>query len=79
MTDKLTSWFKGKVKPAVNGVYETDPRGYQTRCFQHWDGEFWGIACTSPRDAARVCHRNTRSIFQNDKWRGLASNPKDSK
>ena len=79
MDQTLTRWFPGKTKPVRIGIYETDPRGYSTRCFQYWSGEFWGMACTNPLTANKSGHRNRPSSCQNDKWRGLTVNPKGIK
>lgn len=67
----LTPWFPGDVKPVRPGVYETDARGSRLRCFQHWNGRFWGMACKT-LDGAEL-YADDSSNYQDDKWRGLAS------
>lgn len=71
---KLTPWFPGHVKPARAGVYETDSRGHSQRCYQYWSGSVWGFSEKSPFMAAQF-QIGDASIFQNDKWRGLACEP----
>jgi hypothetical protein len=75
-TPKLTPWFPGHIKPVRPGVYETDNQGGRGKCFQHWDGKRWGYACTTAKRAAVYNEPDYKSAWQDDKWRGLAEEPK---
>jgi hypothetical protein len=67
---KLTPWFPGHIKPTRHGVYQN---GGPT-VYQHWNGKAWGYASHTPEGAA--AQAGMESIFQNDRWRGLAEDPK---
>lgn len=73
MSEQLTDWFPAHVKPARPGVYETDEVNTGERCYQFWNGEFWGYASSTPAEAAEASH--LKSMFQDDKWRGLSVKP----
>ncbi len=62
---KVTDWFPASVNPVHVGVYETDTDG----CFQHWNGKWFGLFSHSPQEAFK--ERKVKSMFQEDKWRGL--------
>lgn len=72
MSKKLTPWFPPHVKPVHKGVYETTSPS-ETRVFQYWGGEFFGLTATSVDDAMRFPHEKSR--WQDDAWRGLAKKP----
>jgi len=67
---KLTPWFPADVKPVRDGVYKT-AHGYQ-----FWSGKFWG-GWSSTKEIA-YCNRFMWSSAQQDKWCGLASDPKEA-
>ena len=69
---KMTPWFVNGEKPARVGVYEVGEDGHR-RWFQHWNGRWWGYFDTNPKDAQRFGRR--QSMYQNFRWRGLASKP----
>lgn len=74
----VTQWFGRGVEPERIGVYESgtyELRGGQIvgGLFQFWNGKFWGMVEDSVKDAYR--HRNYRSSFQEEYWRGLVSKP----
>lgn len=74
--DKLTPWFPGEVKPVRQGVYQQKSGFGDSIGYQFWDGRQWCGWCKTPdgaendRGAADIRH-------QNDRWRGLAQDPKD--
>lgn len=71
MSQKLTPWFSGDVKPVRVGVYRTkQPDG--SLFFNKWDGKQWfyGYA-DAPRDASRYV-LPARLLKC---WRGLAQKP----
>lgn len=73
---KLTEWYPGHIKPSRVGVYQQfcgNHIGYQL-----WDGKYWRGWWSNPIDAAESQWTPGKE-FQNDKWRGLAVNPKKGK
>ncbi len=77
MAEKLTTWFPGGIKPKRKGVYQ---QLFGTRGkvgYQYWDGRQWYSWCERPEHAQNKIP--AANCFQNDKWRGLSSNPKDTK
>ena len=72
---KLTPWVPGHIKPVRPGVYETQGKVLALVSeFQHWNGRFWGMVGESVAEAANKA--NAMSVYQDDKWRGLAEEPK---
>lgn len=71
---KLTPWFPGHIKPVRPGVYQ-QMSGSGTRLgYQRWDGERWFSWHATPAGAASAVFA-VMGEFQNDPWRGLASDP----
>lgn len=71
---KLTPWFDARQVPARVGVYETRTAGHPESCgYQYWAGRFWSTF------SANVYHafndRDSESFYQDNEWRGLASDP----
>lgn len=74
---KMTPWFPPKKKPFRHGVYQTEDDFDRTPAqfgYQYWNGRYWGQFCDTPMRAAS--YANWRSMFQDNHWRGLASEPK---
>lgn len=70
---KLSQWHYGKVKPVHVGVYETDSEANGDRkCYQYWDGTYWGWCCKNPDDYLP----NSTSRYQNPHWRGIVKDEK---
>lgn len=72
---KLSQWHDADTKPVHVGVYETDASSYlhhSKKCFQHWNGQFWGLYSFYEQLAERVSYKNKNSKYQHVKWRGLA-------
>lgn len=76
MKEKMTPWFDADVKPVRRGLYECSRLEYRTRVTRrlHWNGRIWTYAADIPygmRTGQIAC------MFKrdNDKWRGLATNP----
>lgn len=70
---RLTRIFPPNIKPVHIGVYSTTSRrscGF--RIYQHWNGESWGMTCSTIDEALREGTHIFRhsSIFQNNYWRG---------
>lgn len=72
MSQKLTPWYPGHIKPARPGVYETQLVGGGCR-YQHWNGRWWGLLSWTPENAANLA--SWPSEFQSNDWRGLAEKP----
>ena len=78
MSERLTEWFDGAVKPALPGVYQC--RGMMIRyvdTYQYWDGKRWGYWSNTPRGAFK--DRRLLSARQQPEWRGLAEDPSAAK
>ena len=74
---KKTDWFPGDVKPVRVGVYEQkNPIGQLG--YQRWDGSSWYFWCSTVFKA-QLATMKAGDSFQNDPWRGLASDPKGKK
>ena len=70
---KLTPWFPGDITPFRVGVYE---RLYPDHSFgyAYWDGRLWGCGGSTPALAQQ--YRNSKSVWQDLIWQGLAKEPK---
>jgi hypothetical protein len=68
---KFTPWFSWSVKPVRVGVYQR--LIWCELKFSKWDGHFWMMV--SPTSAHADRHTEP-SLFQDQLWRGLASDPK---
>ena len=77
MGKKLTPWFSGHIKPARKGLYQTMNRLTNSTGYQHWDGTVWG--CFGDGKLSALRYANLASNYQDKAWRGLSSNPKDTK
>ena len=79
MSTELTPWFPGHIEPAHIGVYEIEDAVstlLRRKCFQFWDGNHWGMCCSTKEEAALPVNATYHSIFQDSIWRGLAKAPK---
>lgn len=75
MNEELTPWFNGmKHKPARPGVYMLLSGGMGLIGYQFWDGQKWGVWCSTAHGAAISGGGHAHSYHQDD-WRGLAHNP----
>lgn len=70
MSEKLTPWFSGDVKPARSGVYVRD-LGFAV-LYAMWNDAAWLDGRRSAEDTRYV---TTVSAYQNAPWRGLAHDP----
>jgi len=77
MSDKLTPWFHGGVRPDRAGVYERDYGGIKNFGYSKFDGQQWFFRAPSV-DAAWAEISGSSLISSTIKWRGLASDPKGS-
>ena len=71
----VTEWFPGHIKPVRVGVYQLESGSRNEIGYQLWDGKGWGFWCRSPAEAERDAGQYAADDFQNDRWRGLASDP----
>ena len=72
---KKTAWFPGDVKPVRVGVYQQKDWTGRRIGYQRWDGFDW-FAWYTDADRAILSLTKTDAGYQNDPWRGLASDPK---
>ena len=74
---KMTPWFPVGSEPARIGVYQTENLkaflAYDQHGYQHWNGAYWGRFNSDPESAA--LEANSKSNYQRNYWRGLASKP----
>lgn len=75
MSEKLTPWFPGNVKPVRAGIYQQLSGFGKEIGYQRWDGKQWSVWCFS-KEAAESTTSVAANFFQNDPWRGLAKEPK---
>lgn len=73
MAEKLTSLFRGDVKPVRPGVYQRKLRG-GSFYYSKWDGEKWLV---STLDVECAAIQELPSLVQSAPWRGLAEPPKE--
>lgn len=67
-------WFGKGEGPERQGVYEVKCEPYRGRFFQHWNGSYWGLRCSSP--GAALQSAQAVSSYQNPIWRGFRSEQK---
>lgn len=70
---EFTEWFDGKQKPVHKGVYQRQfgmGRVAVTYCV--WDGSKWLLGSPDLADADKYLEASEK---QEQRWRGLASNP----
>lgn len=73
MTDKLTPWFPGDVKPARPGAYQRRfHQGNSPIFFSRWDGETWRGVSSRPEGVAKT---RASAVWMRLEWRGLAADP----
>ena len=78
MNKHVTDWFPAGVRPERIGVYQCrGGRAGNSETYQYWNGSYWSMWSSTPRFA--MTYKGTRSSRQNPSWRGLASNPSQSK
>lgn len=66
----VTQWFDGDTKPVNIGPYQNGSENV----YQFWNGKYWGGSSYTPESAED--EKDCESLYQNDKWRGLAVKPK---
>lgn len=71
MTEKLTPWFPGDVKPVRMGAYMRKYEDGMT-VYCKWNGLCWLCAASTARNAA---NETVPSGWQSLPWRGLAQDP----
>lgn len=77
MTAKLTPWFPGHIKPVRVGVYQLPSGGGEKETgFQYWNGSAWGMWTFTATTAYLFRGSLANDMYQNDKWHGLAKEPK---
>jgi hypothetical protein len=75
---QTTDWYLEGL-PERHGVYQVsltrDEIGEKDPvvCYQHWNGEFWGLSTSTAEEAEQ--NADVRSAFQNPAWRGIAAPP----
>lgn len=77
MTEKLTPWFRGAVKPVRVGVYRRRLTQYGTMGYSYWDGLKWyGLAHTVDIAVFNYNHK-IKSVIElaQTQWRGRANDP----
>lgn len=72
MSQKLTPWYPGYIKPVRRGVYLMRFSVHMGPAFQRWTGKYWSLLAWTPEEAATA---RGRSDFQQLYWRGLAEKP----
>ena len=70
---KLTPWFKTSVNPVRVGVYQRKP--HNLIMYSYWDGKLWYVGSKTPHMAMLHYEKDRVSLFQKDKWRGIAKQP----
>jgi hypothetical protein len=70
---KRTLWYPGNVKPVRVGAYEKVHNSFE-KCYQWWNGKWWGICCISPDYA--MAYNDQESQYQTLPWRGLEEKAK---
>lgn len=70
---KLTPWFKTSVNPVHKGVYQRKP--HNLIMYSYWDGKLWYVGSKTPHMAMLHYEKDRVSLFQKDKWRGIAQQP----
>lgn len=76
MSEKLTPWFPGTVKPVHEGVYQRDYGDPIGTGFSRFDGRKWFLGFNDPEEAAASTIITTHP---NLPWRGLAQDPSKEK
>jgi len=77
MSKKKTPWFPIRSHPARVGVYEID----SFFSWSYFDGQHWNGSWSTPEAAFENCrwyatYKSEGAISAEDKWRGLAKEPK---
>ena len=71
MSEKLTPWFPGDVKPVYPGPYQQKCGFGRDIGYQFWDGNTWFSWRRTINQAMKEYEAGYKSCTQNDPWRGL--------
>jgi hypothetical protein len=71
MTDKLTPWYPGHIKPVHIGVYQQKDGFGKVVGYQYWNGQRWGLWGSTIESALFQYEVSAGDRWQNDSWRGL--------
>ena len=76
MAEKLTPWFSSDVKPRRMGIYEVRAGDHKSKVkWAVWKNGQWYLALPSIERALRAYCFSNDMLYDDARWRGLASNP----